>query len=172
MTRTQRRRLVSMVTAACLAWLAGMGVLMWLTLPESAIEHHNSSAVKDRMAAECQGSFRDRYNCKEAIIVEGGRDSFWILAARFLLVIVPPLVASGGLSSYLRRHPARPERHVQPDEDWKIRAQVHTQRHRESEDLPPIPHPTGSRHHSIDDIAPLEDWKAKAQGHIAKTKRD
>lgn len=172
MTTTQRRRLVTLVTVMCLAWLAGMSVLMWMTLPDSSIEHHNSSAIKDRMAAECQGSFRDRYECKEAIIVESGRETFWILSARFLLVILPPLLASGWLSSYLRRHPVHNERHAPADEDWKTRAQLHTRRapSEVEDDLPSIPY-TGGGHHGIDDIAPLDDWKTKAQGHISQAKR-
>lgn len=174
MTRTQRRRLVSLVTTICLSWLVGMGAVMWLTLPESAVEHHNSSVIKDRMANECEGSFRKRYECKEAIIVESGRDTFWVLAGRFLLVILPPLVVSGALSSYLRRHPVQVVHLAQADDDWKARARTHTQRQASEEDIEevrPIPH-TGGGHHGIDDIAPLEDWKTRAQqGHL-RPKRD
>lgn len=166
MTRTERSRLVAMVTAACLAWLVGIGALMWVTLPE--VEHHGSSAIKDRMAAECQGSFAERYKCKEAIIVESGRESFWMVAARFLLVIVPPMAASLWLSGYLRRHPVQMmERHAPVDSDWKARAQMHTRVQRADEDDDPPAAPRAP-HPSIDEIAPLDDWKTKAQQHTGK----
>lgn len=166
MTRTERSRLVAMVTAACLAWLAGVGALMWVTLPE--VEHHASSAVKDRMAAECQGSFAERYKCKEAIIVESGRESFWMVAARFLLVIVPPMAASIRLSSHLRRHPVQAmERHTPADDDWKTRAQMHMRVQRPDEDEDEAAAPR-AHHPSIDEIAPLDDWKTRAQQHTGK----
>lgn len=166
MTRAARTRLVAMVTTACLAWLVGVGALMWLTLPE--VEHHGSTAIKDRMAAECQGSFSERYKCKEAIIVESGREGFWMVSARFLLVIVPPMVFSVLLSGYLRRNPVqKAERHVS-DDNWKSRAQQHVAARRpDDDDLPPLPHLDG-KHHPIDDIAPLDDWKTRAQQHTSK----
>lgn len=154
MTRAQRRRLVGMVTAGCLAWLLGMSVLMWSTLPE--VENHASSTLKDRMAAECQGSFAERYKCKEAIIVESGRESFWTVSARFLLVILPPLFASGWLSTYLRRNPVHPViRHAHAEDDWKSRAQAHVQIAEDHE----VPAP------------PADDWKSKAQEHV-RTRRE
>lgn len=165
MTKTARTRLKAMVTIFCLAWLVGASALMWATLPE--VEHHGSAAVKDRMANECQGSFSERYKCKEAIIVESGREGFWMVSARFLLVIVPPMVFSVLLSGYLRRNPVQPvQRHV-GDDSWKTRAQQHTARRPEDQDLPPIG-PRDGKHHPIDDIAPLDDWKTRAQQHTAK----
>jgi hypothetical protein len=165
MTKAARTRLKAMVTILCLAWLAGAGVLMWATLPE--VEHHGSSAVKDRMANECQGTFSERYKCKEAIIVESGREGFWMVSARFLLVIVPPMVFSVLLSGYLRRNPVQiAERHV-ADDSWKTRAQQHITRQADHQDMPPIG-PLDGKHHPIDDIAPLDDWKTRAQQHTTK----
>lgn len=166
MTRSERSRLVAMVTAACLVWLVGSGAAMWATLPE--VEHHGSATVKDRMAAECQGSFAERYKCKEAIIVESGREGFWMVAARFLLVIVPPMAASIWLSGYLRRNPVQAmERHTVSDDNWKARAQQHTSVQRPDQDEEAVaPHQPGR--HFIDDIAPLDDWKTRAQQHTGK----
>lgn len=166
MTRADRARLVAMVTAACLAWLVGIGALMWTTLPE--VEHHASSAIKDRMAAECQGSFAERYKCKEAIIVESGREGFWMVSARFLLVILPPMIVSVWLSGYLRRHPVRAvARHVPVDDDWKARAHSHTTVRPPADGAAAATAaPT-----SVEEIAPLDDWKTRAQQHTGAGRR-
>jgi hypothetical protein len=171
MTKEKRSFLVWSVTAACMAWMALVGWLMFALLPPGAVEHHGSTAVKDRMATQCQGSFRDRYECKEAIIVETGRDTFFNLAGRFLAVILPPLLLSAWLSSYLRRNPVRLNHHrLEEGGDWKSRAQAHTKpaaaHHPASEpafggdghepDSSPRPF-------TLDEIAPVDDWKTRAQ---------
>ncbi|CAA7621958.1 hypothetical protein [Magnetospirillum sp. UT-4] len=181
MTKAQRSTLVSLVTAACLAWMAGIGWLMWTTLPESAVAHHSSSSVKDRMEAECQGTFKQRYQCKEEIIVESGRDTFWNLSSRFLLVIVPPIIATVWLSSFLGRHPVplNPGHHQEAGGDWKQRAFKHTQTqspeeaardlHLDKTELPGARRGPGkAAHHTLDDIAPVDDWKSKAKAHTTR----
>ena len=176
MTKGERNRLVWIVSAASLLWMAAAGFILFVVMdPELA--HHSSSTVKDRMAAECFGTFRDRYECKEAIIVQSGRDTFWAMAWRFALTIVPPILASFWLSSYLRKHPVQmvEHRHVDANDDWKNRAKFHTQvqspqqaaQDLHLDDLPPIP----SGKHLIDDIAPVDDWKSRAQNQINKNKR-
>lgn len=165
MTRAERRRLKWLVNGGGLLWLLLMGWLMIATLPEGAIQNHGSSQVRDRMD-NCAGSFSERFECKERIIVASGRETFYITALRFLLVIVPPLAASGWLSGFLRRQPLIDPPHHVDDGDWKARAQLHTEiqtpaaaahaLHISDSDLPHRNHP------GIDDIAPLEDWKARA----------
>lgn len=175
MTRAERNRLKMMVTGGGILWMLLVGVLMWITLPEDAVATHGSDALKDRMAF-CSGSFRDRYDCKEQLIIESGRDAFYTLSLRFLLVIVPPIAGTLWLSSYLARHPIaviEEPHHTSSDDNWKARAQMHTEvqspveaahdLHLDPEDLPS--HPVRS-HHRIDDIAPVEDWKSRAQANV------
>jgi hypothetical protein len=179
MTRAQRSRLKWAVTAGSLLWMVFMGWLMVATLPQSAVVNHSSSVVKDRMS-DCAGSYQDRYDCKEQIIIESGRDTFFILTGRFLLVILPPLLATGWLSSHLRKHPPQPENHQHAEAgDWKTRAQMHTETQspeeaahalhlRDSE----LPHPShAAGHHLMDDIAPVDDWKARAHLNTHGIKR-
>jgi hypothetical protein len=161
MTKTKRAALVWSVTAGCLLWMALVGWLLFALLPPGAIEHHGSTTVKDRMATQCQGSFRDRYECKEAIIVETGRDTFWTLASRFLAVVVPPMLLSAWLSSYLRRNPVRVViHHGHEGNDWKSRAQMHVAVPGEGHHDGPAQQPKSFK---LDDIAPVEDWKSRAQ---------
>lgn len=170
MTRDERTRLVWGVRIGCLAWMAVLGYVLFVPLG-AEVAHHGSAEVKDRMASECLGSFKDRYDCKEAIIVQSGQDTFVAMAWRFLLVVVPPLAATLWLPTYLRRHPLQKIEIRHDDGDWKSRAQGHVQMQAkpdaEADDKaqrrPPRPH--------IADIAPVDDWKAKAQSQINKAKR-
>lgn len=178
MTRAQRTRLKWAVTVSSLLWMVLIGWLMVTTLPQSAVENHGSSAVKDRMS-DCAGSFRDRYDCKEQIIIESGRDTFAIVFGRFLLVFLPPLLITGWMSSYLRKHPAQVETQHHDFGDWKARAQMHTEGqspeeaahalHLSDDELPHFSH---KGHHLIDDIAPVDDWKARAHVNTHGPKRE
>ena len=177
MTKGERTRLVWTVSIGSLLWMAVAGIVLF-GLMNAEVAHHSSAMVKDRMAAECLGSFKDRYDCKEAIIVQSGRDTFWSMSWRFLTVVVPALAASFWLSSYLRKHPVQLTEHhpVEAGDDWKSRAKFHTQMQSPQEaagdlgvtDLPSSPRTTK---HLIDEIAPVDDWKSRAQNQIAKAKR-
>lgn len=175
MTKRDRSRLKQIFTITSLIWMATTAWLMFGHLDKDDMGNLNSSALRDRMA-ECQGNFRERYDCKEALIVKSGRQSFNDLFLRFLLVIVPPLAANIWLGIYLRRHPVPldvdfPEghHHAPSDPDWKTKAQHHTQDGAAAPNAleePPLRPAPGK--HLLDVIAPAEDWKAKAQNHIHK----
>lgn len=171
MTKAKRNFLVWSVTVSCIAWMAVVGWTLFVLMPAS-VEHHSSAAVKDKMATQCQGSFRDRYECKEAIIVESGRDTFWTLAGRFLAVVVPPMLLSGWLSSYLKRNPIRVQhRYADEGSDWKSRAQMHTKAHTPQQAAPHDIYEEAQaegRSVSLDDIAPVDDWKTRAQNKIRR----
>lgn len=178
MTRAERTRLKWAVNGGGALWLVLVGWLMLATLPDSAVQNHGSSMVKDRME-NCAGTFSERFDCKQQIIIASGRETFYVTALRFLLVIVPPLAASGWLSSYLRRQPLSDERPRVEDGDWKTRAQLHTQLqtpeqaaqalHLRDDDLP---HPDYQAPHALEDIAPLDDWKARAHRNTRGFKRE
>lgn len=173
MTRSERTRLKWGVTGGSVVWMLLVGWLMVWTLPQGAVENHASAAVRDRMS-DCSGKFRDRYECKEQIIIESGRETFFVLAGRFLLVILPPLLATGWLSSHLRRNPLTLDENRHQDAgDWKVRAQMHTEMQspdQAARDLHlsqgDLPHGYGPGHRTIDDIAPVDDWKARALANV------
>lgn len=180
MTRAERNRLKTMATVGGILWMVLVGWLMWATLPDGAVETHGSDQMKDRMSL-CSGSFRDRYDCKEQIIIESGRDAFYVLSLRFLLVIMPPLAGTFWLSSYLARHPVsavEESHHAAASSDWKTRARMHTQMqspaeaaqalHMDPDQLPGTPLRGHSR---LDDIAPVDDWKSRAQSNVRGPKR-
>ena len=182
MTRAERNRLKMLVTGGGILWMLLAGGLMWATLPDGAVATHTSDALKDRMSL-CSGTFRDRYDCKEQLIIESGREAFYMLSLRFLLVVVPPLAGTLWLSSYLARHPVaviEEPQHTSSDDNWKARAQLHTEVQSPAEaaqdlHLPPeeLPsHPLRGRHHRIEDIAPVEDWKSRAQANVRGHKHD
>lgn len=172
MTGAKRARLKWAVFLGGVLWLLLVGWLMVATLPHGAVENHGSAEVKDRMG-DCTGTFRERFDCKQQVIIRSGRETFLTLAGRFLFVILPPLVATGWLSSYLRRHPIELQHRHAEAGDWKVRAQMHTEvqtpeeaahaLHMPAADLP---HPHPKAHLHIADIAPAEDWKAKANQRI------
>lgn len=177
MTKGERTRLVWTVSIGSLLWMVAAGIILF-GLMNAEVANHSSAVVKDRMAAECLGSFKDRYDCKEAIIVQSGRDTFWSMAWRFLTVVTPALTASFWLSSYLRKHPVQLSgtHHVEADDDWKSRAKFHTQGQspQQAAEDPHMEDSTASTHgakHLIDEIAPVEDWKSRAQNQISKAKR-
>lgn len=181
MTRAERNRLKWMVSGGGVVWMLLVGWLMWATLPEGAVATHASDSLKDRMSL-CSGSFRDRYDCKEQLIIDSGREAFYILSLRFLLVIVPPMLGTFWLSSYLARHPVpvlgEEEHHTVSNDDWKARALKHTELqspdeaaeelHLSATELPRHAH---GHHHLIEDIAPVDDWKARAQANVRTPKR-
>ena len=171
MTRSERTRLKWAISAGGVLWMLLVGWLMITTLPYNAVENHGTATVRDRMDS-CSGTFQERFDCKQRIIIHSGQESFFILSSRFLLVILPPLVATGWLSSYLRRNPIEPEhRHVETG-DWKARAQMHTELQSPEEAAHALHVPASDlpHHHPrplhVADIAPVEDWKAKANKRI------
>jgi hypothetical protein len=50
-----------------------------------------STEVESRMKA-CSGTFQQRYDCKEAIIISKGYDSFKLWSEKVSLILGPPLL--------------------------------------------------------------------------------
>lgn len=127
MTKTQHKRLKLLLSGICLTWAALAGWNLFLNVPEDSLLHHKSAIVKERME-RCQGTFQQRYDCKEAIVIEAQRETFMNMLGRTGIVVVPALVLGLGGTMVLRRIPLdRPAAPLTTEAplDWKARAQRH-----------------------------------------------
>jgi hypothetical protein len=52
---------------------------------------------------DCSGTFRQRYECKNQIIIQSDRGTFLAMLGRIAIVVVPPLLLFGGLRLAERR---------------------------------------------------------------------
>ena len=139
MERHRRARIKHRLIVASIVWMAVAGVVLFLILPPGPVQTMNSPEVQDRMRDECAGSFEQRYQCKENIIVQAGRETFANLALRLGLVLAAPLLAAGFFHTRCRPDPihhlplpgdddatpASPPPASDADDDWKRRAQRH-----------------------------------------------
>lgn len=124
MTKSGRKWAKLLLTTTCFAWVGVAGWAMFSDLPDDSVQTHNSEIVKGRMK-ECDGTFKQRYECKEAIVIDAGRKTFWSLTERLLIVTLPAIFAGIGGGIIIRRIPEdRPPAPV-ADTDWKRRAQKH-----------------------------------------------
>jgi hypothetical protein len=114
------------LTAICLAWMGWTGVDQFGDVPERDLLTHSSPEVRDRLR-DCEGSFKQRYECKETIVIQTHRDTFYRLSERLAIVTVPPLLA-GLAFLFLIPKPQLVTRE-EPEEDpdaWKRAAQMRT----------------------------------------------
>jgi hypothetical protein len=91
----------SMDSRTVLKWLAVIASAIWIsvTIYQEFIEidptqyGFRSPEVEARMKA-CGGSFQQRYECKEAVIIAKGHDSFVIWMEKVALILGPPIVVA------------------------------------------------------------------------------
>lgn len=92
----------SMVAMVSLAWMAWAGWDQFANLPEGTVENHSSAAVQERLR-DCSGTFKQRYECKNAIVINTDRNSFFNMLGRIAIVVVPPMLLAGGIHLWRRR---------------------------------------------------------------------
>lgn len=90
------------VTGVSLVWMAWAGWDQFGNLSPDDIENHSSPAVQERMR-DCSGTFKQRYECKENIVIESGRSTFNDMLGRMAIVVVPPILLAVGLHMMNRR---------------------------------------------------------------------
>lgn len=88
----RRRRLGDVLVAlACFAWL---GFSTWTffirDMPEEIFDNHTGKAMQERMKA-CEGSFQQRFQCKQRFLLDGERWGFAIALDRVLLICGPAI---------------------------------------------------------------------------------
>lgn len=92
----------SVLTVVCVAWMAVAAWSQFTDLPEGTVENHSSETTKERMR-DCSGTFKQRYECKNAIVIETDRNSFFNVLSRILVIVVPPVLLVGGLHLWRKR---------------------------------------------------------------------
>jgi len=112
----------SMVAMVSLAWMAWAGWDQFANLPEGTVENHSSAAVQERLR-DCSGTFKQRYECKNAIVINTDRNSFFNMLGRIAIVVVPPMLLAGGIHLWRRR-----SEDDSPSDD--LLAQSHRRHHR------------------------------------------
>ena len=88
----RRRRRIGdiLVTLVCVAWIGLSSWAFFGEVPEEITENHTSKAMQDRMKA-CEGSFQKRYQCKQALLLNGERWGFAVALDRVLLICAPSI---------------------------------------------------------------------------------
>jgi hypothetical protein len=89
----------TMTTRMLLKWIATFASILWIaaTIYQGffAVDPtqfgFRSTEVEARMKS-CGGSFQQRYDCKEEIIIAKGYDSFLLWVEKATLVLAPPLI--------------------------------------------------------------------------------
>jgi hypothetical protein len=88
----RRRRGDIVVTLVCVAWLAVSGWAFFGTVPPEIVDNHTAKTMQDRMRV-CEGTFRERFECKQAFLLSGERWGFAVAVNRLMLMCAPPLAA-------------------------------------------------------------------------------
>lgn len=112
------------VGGVCLLWMALAGWLQFSDLSENEIQTHASTAVKERMR-DCEGTFQQRYECKEAIVIQSSRETFYTVTIRIIIVALPPILLGVAFPFMFPRRRPVIHRQVEDDDAWKQRAQSH-----------------------------------------------
>jgi hypothetical protein len=105
-----------------LVWIAWAGWDQFADIPDDDMETHSSASVQERLR-DCAGTFKQRYDCKEAIVIQVHRETFNNLIGRTAIVVVPPLLAAIGYGIVFRRrreeeHHDRPSHHHHTSGHW------------------------------------------------------
>lgn len=89
----RRKRLGDRLVAfACVAWLVGSGWTFFHTIPPEIIDNHTAKTMQDRMRT-CEGSFSQRFECKQNLLLTGERWGFAVAIDRLILMCAPPIAA-------------------------------------------------------------------------------
>lgn len=113
----------SVLTVVCLGWMVWATWDQFANLPPGTVENHSSEAVKERLR-DCSGTFKQRYECKNQVVIDTDRTSFFNVLGRIAIIVVPPLLLIGGLHLLRKRGDDGP--------DDNLLGQTHRRHHRRS----------------------------------------
>jgi hypothetical protein len=77
------------VALTCLAWMGGVGWFELGAVPIDRLESHRARAVQEKIH-RCEGTFNQRYNCTQNILLTGERNDFVLMLERGLMTFAPP----------------------------------------------------------------------------------
>ncbi|KAF0114298.1 MAG: hypothetical protein FD149_1886 [Rhodospirillaceae bacterium] len=90
MKKSSHRIMIGAVLVLCFGWMAGVGWSQFGNMSEDRLLTHRSETVKQQMT-DCTGSFKERYDCKEEIVLEGKHTTLLNMMVPFVIVFGPPL---------------------------------------------------------------------------------
>lgn len=93
------------VTVLAVLWIAGVGWDQFNDLGTFSFvdaEENIREQVIQKQLKECRGTFRERYECKSAILRREGRDSFYYWAKKYSLTFGPALFFYIAFTFWLR----------------------------------------------------------------------
>ncbi len=100
--RRRLDRLGRLLSGLCMAWIAAVGLDLTLQLTPDDLEHHRAPTIQDRVH-QCEGDYADRYNCTEAVLLDGQRGGAEAVLLRLVVTMALPAVAWGVWSVVMRR---------------------------------------------------------------------
>ena len=92
MDKSTARVVKKVLIAVALVWIGAMGWMQFGNLSSEEVLTPHSAAVRDRMDTECNGTFGQRYDCKESIVISTVRHSLANMAMRLGIVAVVPVL--------------------------------------------------------------------------------
>lgn len=90
------------VTVISLIWMGWAGWNQFGNISESDVENHSSSSVQERLK-DCSGTFKQRYECKESIVIKSTNSTFYAMFGRLSIVVVPPILLAAAYHMMTRR---------------------------------------------------------------------
>jgi hypothetical protein len=147
MRQDLRLRIKRILIAFGIVWMVAVTWLLFVTLPRQATLTMESPQIRHEMAQECSGTFKQRYECKQAIILQTSQRTFGDLALSLALVVLGPILAVAYYARFCRPDPPtrRPAAANLPPDDmsWKKTAdsRIHRPQSGDGGDEPRDPYP-------------------------------
>ncbi len=126
MRQDRRLRIKRILIVSSIIWMVAVTSVVLLTLPRQATLTMESPQIQRELARDCSGTFKQRFRCKQTIILNTSQRTFSDLALRLLAVVAGPIAAAVYFVRYCRPDPIqpRPATPSAPDDmSWKKAAE-------------------------------------------------
>jgi hypothetical protein len=95
-------RLGQVLGILCLTWVGGVGLPLLAELTPDDMAHHRAPTIRERVH-QCEGPFAERYDCAEAILLNGERVGTGAVLLRLAIAGGLPAIAWITWTIILRR---------------------------------------------------------------------